>query len=51
MHGNVVIKLGIFDKVPRPEWEAFALRRQEWEKPLDGMVQYKLLGGPGKEQL
>ncbi|MCJ1328367.1 hypothetical protein MMC10_005044 [Thelotrema lepadinum] len=51
MKGKVVLKLGIFEKVPEPEWEAFAVRRQVWEKPLDGCVQYKLLGGPGKEQL
>ena len=51
MHGNVVIKLGIFEKVPRPEWEAFAVRRQEWEKPFDGLKQYKLVGGAGKEEI
>jgi hypothetical protein len=49
--GRVVVKLGVFEKVPQPEWEAFAVRRQSWEKPLEGCVQYKTLGGPGKEQL
>lgn len=51
MNGKVVIKLGIFEKVPQPEWEAFAVRRQDWEKPFDGCIQYKLLGGPGNEEL
>jgi len=51
MKGMVVLKLGVFEKVPVPEWEAFAVRRQSWEKPLQGAVQDKLLGGPGKEQL
>ena len=51
MNGKVVIKLGIFEEVPEPEWEAFAVRRQGWEKALEGCTQYKLLGGPGKEEL
>jgi hypothetical protein len=51
MGGKVVLKLGVFEKVPEPEWEAFAVRRQVWEKPLEGCIQYKLLGGPGKELL
>ena len=51
MKGKVVIKLGMFEKVPEPEWEQFATRRQSWETPVEGCVQYKLLGGPGKEEL
>ena len=51
MHGKVVLKLGMFEKLPHPEWEQFAVRRQEWEKPIEGCIQYKLLAGPGKEQL
>jgi hypothetical protein len=49
MEGKVVLKLGIFEMIPQPEWEAFAVRRQIWEMPFDGCIQYKLLGGPGKE--
>ena len=51
MQGRVVVKLGVFERVPQPEWEQFAVRRQDWEKPFEGCVQYKLLGGPGKEEL
>ena len=51
MKGKVVLKLGIFEKIPIPEWEAFAVRRQNWEKPLEGCIQYELLGGPGKKLL
>ncbi len=51
MEGKVVLKLGIFDVVPVPEWEAFAVRRQIWEQPIEGAIQYKLLGGPGREKL
>lgn len=48
MNGRVVLKLGIFEKVPVPEWEAFAIRLQSWETPLEGCIQYRLLGGLGK---
>lgn len=51
MGDKVVIKLGVFEHIPQPEWEAFAVRRQTWEEPFQGTVQYKTLGGPGKEQL
>jgi len=51
MKGKVILKLGVFEKVPEPEWEAFAVRRQVWEKPIEGCIEYKLLGGPGKEEL
>jgi hypothetical protein len=39
--GKITLKLGIFPKIPDPEWESFAIRRQVWEKPLEGTVQYK----------
>ena len=39
--GKTVLKLGIYPRVPIPEWESFAIRRQEWEKPVEGCVQYK----------
>jgi hypothetical protein len=51
MKGMIVLKLGIFDVIPAPEWEAFAVRRQKWEKSLEGCIQYKLVGGPGHEEL
>jgi hypothetical protein len=51
MNGKIVVKLGVFPDVPQPEWEQFAIRRQPWEVPLDGCVQYKLLAGPGKERM
>jgi len=51
MKGKVVVKLGVFEKVPEPEWEQFAVRRQEREVPVEGCIQYRFLGGPGKELL
>jgi hypothetical protein len=51
MKGKVILKLGIFEALPEPEWEAFAVRRQNWERPLEGCTQYRLLSGHSKEQL
>ena len=43
LYGPVsILKLGIYDKLPVPEWESFACRRQEWEVPIEGAVQYKM---------
>jgi hypothetical protein len=39
--GKTTLKLGIYPRVPVPEWESFAIRRQTWEKPVEGCVQYK----------
>ena len=39
--GKTILKMGIFDKIPTPEWEAFASKRQAFEKPFVGAVQYK----------
>jgi len=39
--GKTVLKLGIYPRVPVPEWESFAVKRQDWEKPVEGCVQYK----------
>ncbi|EXJ87791.1 hypothetical protein A1O1_04718, partial [Capronia coronata CBS 617.96] len=41
LKGKIVLKLGIYAKLPVPEWESFASRRQAWEKPVEGAVQYK----------
>lgn len=30
--GQVILKLGIFERVPKPEFEGFAQHRQEWLK-------------------
>jgi len=40
--GKTILKLGIFPKIPNPEWESFALHRQEWLKPQGGCTQYKI---------
>ena len=40
--GKTILKLGIYPKLPYPEWESFCDKRQAWEVPLDGTVQYKI---------
>jgi len=39
--GKVILKLGIFEKIPRPEWESFVRDRHEWVPGHEGIVQYK----------
>jgi hypothetical protein len=39
--GKFVLKLGLYPKLPVPEWESFAERRQPWEKPYPGTMQFK----------
>lgn len=46
--GKTVLKLGIFPKIPTPEWESFASQRQSWEVPLEGTIQYKTKSGGEK---
>jgi hypothetical protein len=41
--GKSILKLGIFENIPEPEWEAFVVNRQKWEKPLEGTTQYKTI--------
>jgi len=46
--GKTILKLGIYPRVPVPEWESFATNRQEWHKPYEGTVQYKTKSGGEK---
>jgi hypothetical protein len=39
--GMTVVKMGVFERTPVPEWESFAGKRQGFEKAYDGCVQYK----------
>ena len=40
--GVVIVKLGMFPRIPAPEFETFALHRHEWQGKHDDMVQYKI---------
>ena len=37
-----ILKLGIYPKLPEPEWESFCEKKQKWEKPYEGTIQYKV---------
>ena len=39
--GKVVLKMGIFPQIPQPEAESFAVHRQKWGQPYQGVQQYK----------
>jgi hypothetical protein len=41
----VILKMGIFPRIPEPEMEGFALHRHPWEPDFEGTVKYKLARG------
>jgi len=44
--GKVVLKMGIFPRIPAPEAETFALHRHDWEAFHEGVDAYKIkIGG------
>jgi hypothetical protein len=38
--GCKIIKLGLFDEIPKPSMELFCKRRPSWNKPIDGAKQF-----------
>jgi len=46
--GKVILKLGIFEKIPQPEWESFVKDRHDWVPKHEGIVQYKIATGGEK---
>lgn len=46
--GLVIVKMGIFPRIPAPEFETFALHRHEWQGQHDGTIQYKIRLGDEK---
>ncbi|KAF9883672.1 hypothetical protein FE257_003056 [Aspergillus nanangensis] len=44
--GWVIVKMGIFPRIPNPEFESFALHKHDWEDVPKGVTQFKIaLGG------
>jgi hypothetical protein len=43
-----IMKMGLFPRIPRPECEAFALHRHDWQGVHEGVVQFETVRG-GKE--
>lgn len=48
--GKVVVKMGMFPRIPQPEAEAFGSHKHEWQGKHDGVPVYKIKwAGPDKE--
>ncbi|KAI0111252.1 Mss4-like protein [Nemania sp. FL0031] len=46
--GKVIVKMGIFPRIPEPEMESFVMHRHPWEANLEGTVKYKFARGGEK---
>lgn len=40
--------MGMFPRIPTPEWETFALHRHDWQGKHDGVVQWQIKVGEEK---
>jgi hypothetical protein len=40
--GKVIVKMGMFPRIPKPECETFGNHRHEWQGKHDGLDQYKI---------
>jgi hypothetical protein len=38
--GIQIVKLGLFDEIPKPTTEIYCKRRLSWNKPIDGVKQF-----------
>jgi hypothetical protein len=47
MPGVKIIKLGLFDEIPKPSMELYCKARPVWDKPIDGTKQFDAM--PTKE--
>ncbi|KAH6340011.1 hypothetical protein HBI37_114820 [Parastagonospora nodorum] len=44
----VIVKMGMFPRIPQPECESFAAHRHEWQGKHEGLVQYEIARGGKK---
>jgi hypothetical protein len=44
----VIVKMGMFPRIPQPECESFALHRHDWQGKHEGLVQYEIARGGKK---
>lgn len=50
--GKVVLKMGIYPRIPQPEAEGFGLHKHEWQGGHDGIETYEIKwAGPDKKLL
>ncbi len=43
-----VLPLGIFPRIPRPEFELFAAHKHDWEPRIEGTKCYKFMTSSGE---
>jgi len=41
--GRIIVKMGMFPRIPRSEMENFADHRQDWQGKHNGLAQYRLV--------
>ncbi len=46
--GVVILKMGMFPRIPAPEFETFVLHRHPWQGQHEGTIQYKIRLGDEK---
>nr|POE49516.1 hypothetical protein CFP56_50433 [Quercus suber] len=50
--GKVVVKMGMFPRIPKPEAVAFGLHQHDWQSKHEGIPTYKIKwAGPDKEAM
>ncbi|KAM0722252.1 hypothetical protein Q7P37_001693 [Cladosporium fusiforme] len=50
--GKVILKMGMFPRIPKPEAQGFGLHRQSWEGKHDGVPVFEIKwAGPEKKQM
>ncbi|KAL1304022.1 hypothetical protein AAFC00_000463 [Neodothiora populina] len=48
LSGKVIVKMGMFPRIPAPELESFGLHRHPWQGTHEGVTQYKIKMGEEK---
>jgi hypothetical protein len=43
MPGVQIVKLGLFDEIPKPSMELYCRERPSWDKPIDGTKQFNTM--------
>jgi hypothetical protein len=44
----VIVKMGMFPRIPQPECESFALHRHDWQGKHPDLIQYEIARGGKK---
>ena len=50
--GKIIMKMGMFPRIPKPEAQGFGMHRQSWEGKHDGIPVFEFKwAGPEKKQM